>query len=292
MDTTSIIRRLHCLRWQALVLWSPGTSAGATARSRIREPSSRRSGARTAASAVQGAASEGDRRVSTDLHKTVGGPGGNVPMSRGLWFAMNARTRRSLTLLWTALFLFSLALQSVQLATPVPALAAHNEGIFELDGNADDRRPRAPTGRTALKEPSTASSSVRLRKPRATTPDTSRPAARRTRTTSRLGPSRTTSVPDKNELLDAYRGCLRTGRRHMGVLRSRPIRQRRHRADRFLVLPGRRSASATADFTGEHVDGDVLVLSEYTNGGVVSLDLRVCMGRVRRRRQHLASRRL
>ena len=59
-------------------------------------------------------------------------------MSRGLWFAMNARTRRSLTLLWTALFLFSLALQSVQLATPAPALAAHSEGIFELDGNADD----------------------------------------------------------------------------------------------------------------------------------------------------------
>lgn len=53
---------------------------------------------------------------------------------------MNARTRRSLTLLWTALFLFSLALQSVQLAAPAAALAASGlkaqtiQG-FEVDGN-------------------------------------------------------------------------------------------------------------------------------------------------------------
>ena len=59
-------------------------------------------------------------------------------MSRGLWFAVSARTRRSLTALWVALFLCSLALQYAQLAAPRPALAAHNEGIFELDGNAID----------------------------------------------------------------------------------------------------------------------------------------------------------
>src|SRR5687767_4062204 len=86
----------------------------------------------------QGVASGGSSTIDGSARISVGGPGGNVPMSRGLWFAMNARTRRSLTLLWTALFLFSLALQSVQLATPAPALAAHNEGIFELDGDADD----------------------------------------------------------------------------------------------------------------------------------------------------------
>jgi uncharacterized repeat protein (TIGR01451 family) len=61
-------------------------------------------------------------------------------MSRGLWFAMSARTRRSLTLLWTALFVCSLALQYVQLATPTTVLAA--DGLkaqtvqgFEVDGN-------------------------------------------------------------------------------------------------------------------------------------------------------------
>ena len=45
-------------------------------------------------------------------------------MSRGLWYFMSARTRRSLTLLWTALFICSLALQYVQLAAPAPTLAA------------------------------------------------------------------------------------------------------------------------------------------------------------------------
>ena len=58
-------------------------------------------------------------------------------MSRGLWFAMSARTRRSLTLLWTALFLCSLALQYVQLAVPAPVLAVHDDQ-FQLDGNAVD----------------------------------------------------------------------------------------------------------------------------------------------------------
>ena len=57
-------------------------------------------------------------------------------MSRGLWFAMSARTRRGLVLLWTALFLCSLALQSVQLASPSVTLAVHDEGLFEMDGDA------------------------------------------------------------------------------------------------------------------------------------------------------------
>ena len=57
-------------------------------------------------------------------------------MSRGLWFAMSARTRRGLVLLWTALFLCSLALQSVQLAAPSSVFAVHDEGLFEMDGDA------------------------------------------------------------------------------------------------------------------------------------------------------------
>src|SRR5262245_52281116 len=59
--------------------------------------------------------------------------------SRGIWALMGVRTRRSLTLTWTALFVLSLLLQYVTFAAAPPALAAHNEGIFELDGNADDQ---------------------------------------------------------------------------------------------------------------------------------------------------------
>src|SRR6187551_44227 len=62
-------------------------------------------------------------------------------MSRGTSFALAGRTRKGLTLLWVALFVFSLLLQSVVLAaTPTPALAA--SGLladtvagFEIDGD-------------------------------------------------------------------------------------------------------------------------------------------------------------
>ena len=57
-------------------------------------------------------------------------------MSRGLWLATSARTRRTIVLLWTALFLCSIAMQSVQLAVPTPVLAVHDDGLFEMDGNA------------------------------------------------------------------------------------------------------------------------------------------------------------
>ena len=55
--------------------------------------------------------------------------------SRGIWAFMGARTRRSLTLTWTALFVLSLLLQYFSFATAAPALAVHDEGLFELDGN-------------------------------------------------------------------------------------------------------------------------------------------------------------
>jgi uncharacterized repeat protein (TIGR01451 family)/fimbrial isopeptide formation D2 family protein len=61
-------------------------------------------------------------------------------MSRGVWFATSGRTRKGLTLLWIALFMFSLLLQSVRLAAPSPVAAASGlkadtvQG-FEVDGN-------------------------------------------------------------------------------------------------------------------------------------------------------------
>ena len=58
--------------------------------------------------------------------------------SRGIWTLMSARTKRSLTLSWTALFVLSLLLQYFSFATAAPALAAHDTGLFELDGNATD----------------------------------------------------------------------------------------------------------------------------------------------------------
>src|SRR5689334_14540463 len=56
--------------------------------------------------------------------------------SRGLWRLMSARTRRGLALSWSALFVCSLILQYFSFALAPAALAVHDEGLFELDGNA------------------------------------------------------------------------------------------------------------------------------------------------------------
>ncbi len=61
-------------------------------------------------------------------------------MSRGTSFAVDGRTRKGLTLLWVALFVFSLLLQSVRFAAPSSAIAASGlladtvQG-FEVDGD-------------------------------------------------------------------------------------------------------------------------------------------------------------
>jgi hypothetical protein len=58
--------------------------------------------------------------------------------SRGIWHFMGARTRRSLALSWTALFVLSLLLQYFTFAAAAPVAAHVNSSLFELDGNATD----------------------------------------------------------------------------------------------------------------------------------------------------------
>ena len=59
--------------------------------------------------------------------------------SRGIWLFMGARTRRSIVLIWSALFVFSLLLQYASLASPAKTLANtagdKTLGGFEIDGN-------------------------------------------------------------------------------------------------------------------------------------------------------------
>jgi uncharacterized repeat protein (TIGR01451 family) len=56
--------------------------------------------------------------------------------SRGLWHVMSARQRRSLALSWSALFVLSLLMQYFNFALAAPISAAVGPGLFELDGNA------------------------------------------------------------------------------------------------------------------------------------------------------------
>ena len=59
---------------------------------------------------------------------------------------MSARTRRSLTLTWTALFVLSLLLQYASFAAAPAVLAVHDEGLFELDGDTVANNASSPIG--------------------------------------------------------------------------------------------------------------------------------------------------
>jgi uncharacterized repeat protein (TIGR01451 family) len=61
---------------------------------------------------------------------------GEIMMSRGFVYALGTGARKSLVLLWTAVLLCSLLLQYAVAASP--ALAVHDDGVFQLDGNAID----------------------------------------------------------------------------------------------------------------------------------------------------------
>src|SRR3954470_11707036 len=49
---------------------------------------------------------------------------------------LSPRVRRGVALSWSALFVLSLLLQYFSFALASPVVAVHDEGLFELDGNA------------------------------------------------------------------------------------------------------------------------------------------------------------
>ena len=64
--------------------------------------------------------------------------------SRGLWHFMGARTRRSLALSWSALFVFSLLLQYFTFALAAPTIAANATGTKLLRRNSRSTATSSP----------------------------------------------------------------------------------------------------------------------------------------------------
>ncbi|MGK2849572.1 MAG: DUF7507 domain-containing protein [Candidatus Limnocylindrales bacterium] len=191
-------------------------------------------------------------------------------MSRGLWFAMSARTRRSLTVLWTALFLCSLALQYVQMAAPAPALAAHNEGIFELDGNALDSGSAGADWENGA-EGSLDQFFVGMGSEGPDNDDTYfTTGGSKDENNISSWKITTNSVPDKNELLNAYAAVYEQGGDTWVYFGADRFDNDGDAQIGFWFFQNNIGTSG-ADFTGTHKVGDVLILSEYTNGGAVDL---------------------
>jgi|GEM_PF-2483211 len=186
-------------------------------------------------------------------------------MSRGLWFAMSARTRRSLTLLWTALFLCSLALQYVQLAVPAPVLAVHDE-TFQLDGNAVDggagddwdNHPGADAF-TFVVDPVNSALDLGF----------TGGGSKDDLNTSSWQWVKATVTPDKNDITNAY-AALYGDNLYFGADR---LSNNGDAALGFWFLKngiGLTGSSTAGGFTPVHSVGDLLVISHFENGGTTS----------------------
>jgi uncharacterized repeat protein (TIGR01451 family) len=190
--------------------------------------------------------------------------------SRGIWHFMSARTRRGLALSWSALFVFSLLLQYFSFALAAPALAAHDVGLFELDGNATDQATAGADWQNGAE--GSADQFFAGANTEASANDTTYFTTGGSKDESDI-PSwaiTTNAVPDKDELTDAYAAVYQSGGETWVYFGADRFDNDGDAQIGFWFFQGN-VGIANGDFTGQHVDGDVLILSEYTNGGVVDL---------------------
>ena len=190
--------------------------------------------------------------------------------SRGIWHFMSARTRRSLTLTWTALFVLSLLLQYFSFAMASPALAVHDEGLFELDGNTAndpavvgddwDSHPGATGNRFTFVTDPLSQVTDQIFTGGGSKDDLNIPSWRHT----------AGSVPDKDNIEHAFAASYESGGDtfvYFGLDRYA------NNGDAFVGFWFFKSAvglNANGTFSGTHQVGDLLVLSNFTNGGAVS----------------------
>jgi uncharacterized repeat protein (TIGR01451 family) len=193
-------------------------------------------------------------------------------MSRGIWWYMSARTRRSLTLLWTALFVCSLLMQYAAFAAPAPIAAVHDEGIFELDGNAldegdepgDDWQGGTPGASDDLFIPGS------VEKDGADTSYFTGGGSKDENLLSEWAWTSTDVAPDKDELLDVFAAVYENGATRV-YFGADKFDDSGDAQIGFWFFQDNVSLGANGAFSGTHTVGDVLVLSDFTNGGSVDL---------------------
>jgi uncharacterized repeat protein (TIGR01451 family) len=192
-------------------------------------------------------------------------------LSRGALGLASPRVRRGLALSWSALFVLSLLLQYMAFAAAPAALAAHDEGLFELDGNALDSAAKEPDDDWNSVDHSVAHIFVGADKEEASVDNTY----------FTTGGSKDENdipswaitgnpVPDKDELTDAYGAIYQKSAETWFYFGADRFDNDGDAQIGFWFFQGK-VGIANGDFTGTHKNGDVLILSEYTNGGVIDL---------------------
>jgi uncharacterized repeat protein (TIGR01451 family) len=191
--------------------------------------------------------------------------------SRGLWHFMGARTRRSLALSWSALFVLSLLLQYFSFALAPSALAVHNEGLFELDGDtiannaappigpADDwdSHPGATGNRSIFKTDPLSQQTDDIFTGGSTKDDLNTSGWHWT----------TGSVPDKDNIEHAYAVSYEKDGHTFVYFGLDRFANNGDAFTGFWFFKSGVGPVAGGDFSGPHSVGDLLVLSNFTNGG-------------------------
>jgi len=200
-------------------------------------------------------------------------------LSRGALGLASSRTRRGFALSWSVLFILSLLLQYATFTLAPAALAVHNDGLFELYKNAttatthdwDQVFADSKNGTT------TSGSDHVIFKTDAinSTPDEHLFTGGQTKDGIDINSWKWTTGPgvqDKNDIEHAYAAAYTNAADNHQIVYFGQDRYAQN-GDAFVgfwFLQSGVSEKADGTFNGVHVDGDILVQVNFTNGGVIS----------------------
>jgi len=189
------------------------------------------------------------------------------------------RTRRRLALLWSALFVLSILLQYAAFVMAPAALAVHDEGLFELDGNAVSDPAVAGDDWDKVKAGTSSAFSTKFDHDLVDSQndDTFKGSTGDDQAISDWRWVTAKASQAKNDIADAFAAAYTAKNGH--TIAYFGLDKWEADGDNFVgfwffknaVAPSGDGSTAAGDpFSGSHAVGDILVLADYTNGGAVS----------------------
>jgi len=195
-------------------------------------------------------------------------------LSRGALGLASPRTRRGLALTWAVLFTLSLLLQYATFAFAPAALAVHDEGLFELDGNTiagDAAAPIGPADDWDSHPGATGNAFIFKTDPLSQTNDNIfTGGGSKDQQPISAWAWKTGSVPDKDNIEHAFAAAYQKNGHTFVYYGLDRYANNGDAFTGFWFFKGKVGPAAGGSFSGAHQVGDLLVLSNFTNGGAVA----------------------
>jgi uncharacterized repeat protein (TIGR01451 family) len=199
-------------------------------------------------------------------------------LSRGALGLASSRTRRGIALSWSVLFILSLLLQYATFALAPAALAVHDDGLFELDGNAvsgaapGDDWDKVHAGTSAASSTAFVNDLVDDQ-----ADDTFKGSTGDDQAISDWSWVTAKASQAKNDIANVFAAAYTNTNNH--IIAYFGLDKWEADGDNFVgfwffkgkVAPAGDGSTSSGDpFSGSHQVGDILVLADYTNGGGVA----------------------